>query len=115
MSVAALAILAAGAVVLIGVVAIVVIVSQRPRDGVDTFRRQIDALSPEARRGVVDQVQSATVRPERIADRTPAAEDDADAAPDDTAPDDPAPDEAAPPEPAPDDDRPDDGSSQRGA
>ena len=30
--------------------------SSRP-DGVATFRRQIDALSPEARRPVVDQVQ----------------------------------------------------------
>ncbi|MAT04989.1 MAG: hypothetical protein CL424_08100 [Acidimicrobiaceae bacterium] len=32
---------------------------RRSRDGVDSFRRQIDALSPEARRPVVDQVQSA--------------------------------------------------------
>ena len=31
---------------------------QRPeRSSVDSFRRQIDALSPEARRPVVDQVQ----------------------------------------------------------
>lgn len=28
-------------------------------DGVDSFRRQIDALSPEARRPTVDQVKSA--------------------------------------------------------
>jgi hypothetical protein len=32
---------------------------RQSRDGVDSFRRQIDALSPEARRPVVDQVQSA--------------------------------------------------------
>lgn len=43
------------------VVALVVVVrsGRRQRDGVDSFRRQIDALSPQARRGVVDQVQSA--------------------------------------------------------
>jgi len=35
---------------------------RRSRDGVDTFRRQIDALSPEARRPVVDQVQNAAGR-----------------------------------------------------
>lgn len=33
--------------------------ARRARDGVDSFRRQIDALSPEARRNVVDQVQNA--------------------------------------------------------
>lgn len=55
--------------VVIAVVAIVVVVtvivivrSNRRRDGVDSFRRQIDALSPEARRPVVDQVQSAAER-----------------------------------------------------
>ncbi|MEQ8439976.1 MAG: hypothetical protein RIB65_20985 [Ilumatobacter fluminis] len=43
------------------VAAIIVSVTRyrRSRDGVDSFRRQIDALSPEARRPVVDQVQSA--------------------------------------------------------
>ena len=45
-------------VVVILVVAVVVLVRRRrPPDGVATFRRQIDALSPEARRPVVDQVQ----------------------------------------------------------
>jgi len=43
------------------VVAIVVAVARARRsrhsDGVATFRRQIDALSPEARRPVVDKVQ----------------------------------------------------------
>jgi len=45
------------------VIAAAVVVSRRRRlaDGVDSFRRQIDALSPEARRPVVDQVQSVTV------------------------------------------------------
>ena len=45
------------------VIAAAVVVSRRRRlaDGVDSFRRQIDALSPEARRPVVDQVQSVIV------------------------------------------------------
>ena len=49
------------------VIAVVIVVARRrrPVDGVATFRRQIDALSPEARRPVVDRVQ--------------ALEDDADA------------------------------------
>lgn len=48
-------------IIAVAVVAIaVILVSRRRRraDGVDSFRRQIDALSPEARRPVVDQVQS---------------------------------------------------------
>jgi hypothetical protein len=42
------------------VIAVVVVVARRrrPVDGVATFRRQIDALSPEARRPVVDRVQA---------------------------------------------------------
>ena len=41
------------------VIAVVIVVARRrrPVDGVATFRRQIDALSPEARRSVVDRVQ----------------------------------------------------------
>lgn len=60
------------------VVVAVVIVAARVRrsrhsDGVATFRRQIDALSPEARRPVVDQVQqledeAAETPPERPED-----------------------------------------------
>lgn len=50
--------------------------SRRSNDGVDSFRRQIDALSPEARRPVIDQVQNA-------AGRHPAIDDDADDAADD--------------------------------
>jgi hypothetical protein len=50
-------------VVLVAAVAIVLAVivgalrRSRSTDGVASFRRQIDALSPEARRPVVDQVQ----------------------------------------------------------
>lgn len=44
-------------VAVIVVVAIVVLVRRREPDTLDSFRRQIDALSPEARRPVVDQVQ----------------------------------------------------------
>lgn len=44
-------------VAIIVVVAIVIIVRRREPDTLDSFRRQIDALSPEARRPVVDQVQ----------------------------------------------------------
>ena len=42
------------------VIAVVIVVARRrrPVDGVATFRRQIDALSPEARRPVVDRVQA---------------------------------------------------------
>lgn len=32
---------------------------RRPADGVATFRRHIEALSPEARREVIDRVQNA--------------------------------------------------------
>ena len=47
--------------------------SRRANDGVDSFRRQIDALSPEARRPVVDQVQSVADRHTR--DDEPADDD----------------------------------------
>ena len=47
-------------VVLIAVlVAIRVSGRRRPVDGVASFRRHIDALSPEARREVIDRVQNA--------------------------------------------------------
>lgn len=42
------------------VVAVVVALIVRPsNDPVDSFRRQIDALSPEARRPTIDQVRDA--------------------------------------------------------
>lgn len=45
-------------IAVVAVVAVVWWVSRRNRhaDGVDSFRRQIDALSPEARRGVKEQL-----------------------------------------------------------
>lgn len=49
-------------IVIIVVVAVVLGLGLRNRttdDGVDSFRRQIDALSPEARKPTVDQVKSA--------------------------------------------------------
>src|SRR5690349_9061968 len=52
-------------VVVLVVAAIVVIVMRRNRSttsSVDSFRRHIDALGPEARRTTVDQVQSAAAR-----------------------------------------------------
>ena len=46
-------------VAVVVVIAVVVVVMRRSRhpDGVAQFQRQIDALSPEARRPVVDRVQ----------------------------------------------------------
>ncbi len=44
------------AIVLAGVV-LFVLSRRRAPDGVTSFQRQIDALSPEARRSVVDRVQ----------------------------------------------------------
>ncbi len=68
------------AVIIAAVVAAIVILalvtrSRRANDGVDSFRRQIDALSPEARRPVVDQVQSVADRHQR--DDDPSADDPA--------------------------------------
>ncbi len=51
------------AVVVVAVVGLALVLRARRRqvtDGVDSFRRQIDALSPEARRPVIDQVQKQT-------------------------------------------------------
>jgi len=45
-------------------------------DGVDSFRRQIDALSPEARRPTVDQVKSAERETEPKVDPRPVDGDD---------------------------------------
>jgi hypothetical protein len=46
-------------VIALAVVVLVLVIVSRSRgasDGVDSFRRQIDALSPEARRPVIDQM-----------------------------------------------------------
>ena len=47
------------AVVVVVIVAVLLVVTRRPRHepGVDSFRRHIDALSPEARREVMDRVR----------------------------------------------------------
>jgi len=45
------------AVVVVIAGALVMTSRRRPRDGVESFQRHIDALSPEARRRVVDRVQ----------------------------------------------------------
>lgn len=50
---AAVIIAVAAAVLLV----VAVVRRREPPDGVEGFRRQIDALSPEARRPVVDRVQ----------------------------------------------------------
>ncbi len=42
-------------VVLIAVAAVVLVLQRRHADPVDSFRRQIDALSPEARRPTISQ------------------------------------------------------------
>ena len=49
-------------VVLVVVVLYLVSRSRRSNDGVDSFRRQIDALSPEARRPVIDQINKSPDR-----------------------------------------------------
>ena len=56
---------------MVAVVAVGLLVgrSRRSVDGVDSFRRQIDALSPEARRPLIDQMYR----------DDPAADADADA------------------------------------
>lgn len=47
------------AVLVVALVAVVTVQQRRsPQSSVDSFRRQIDALGPEARRTVVDQVQT---------------------------------------------------------
>ncbi len=55
----------------------IVLVSRaaRSRDGVDSFRRQIDALSPEARRPTIDQVHRAGSANDDEADGADEAED----------------------------------------
>ena len=68
------------AVLLIVAVVVVVAVAlvaraRRANDGVDSFRRQIDALSPEARRPVVDQVKGVAERQHADDDTDPDDED----------------------------------------
>jgi hypothetical protein len=63
--------LAAVAVVVV-VIAVVMMRRSRRPDGVAAFQRQIDALSPEARRPVVDKVQQLEDQPPK-----PAEDDEA--------------------------------------
>jgi len=48
-----------GAVVIIVIVVVLARIIRPKQDPVDSFRRQIDALSPEARRPTIDQVRDA--------------------------------------------------------
>ncbi len=48
-----------GVIVVAIVVVVVVRILRRRQDPVDSFRRHIDALSPEARRPTIDQVRDA--------------------------------------------------------
>jgi hypothetical protein len=49
-------------VLAVAVIAVVLVRRNRSTNSVDSFRRHIDALSPEARRTTVDQVQNAAAR-----------------------------------------------------
>jgi hypothetical protein len=48
-----------GAIVIIALVVLLARIIRPKQDPVDSFRRQIDALSPEARRPTIDQVRDA--------------------------------------------------------
>ncbi len=52
------------AIVILVAILYLIMRSRRANDGVDSFRRQIDALSPEARRPVIDQMYGNTDRSE---------------------------------------------------
>lgn len=52
------------AIVAVALIAIVMMRGRRTPDGVATFQRQIDALSPEARRPVVRRLEDAARRDE---------------------------------------------------
>lgn len=64
------------AIVIVAVVVGLGLRNRTSNDGVDTFRRQIDALSPEARKPTVDQVKSAE-RPDDDDDGRAAGADSA--------------------------------------
>ena len=66
------------AVVVVGVVLVSVARGRRSTDGVESFQRHIDALSPEARRSVVDRVQR---RRTAAGDSAPGVDHDATDAP----------------------------------
>jgi hypothetical protein len=74
------ALMVAVALGLVVVVAVLVSRSRHSTDGVDSFRRQIDALSPEARRPVIDQMYGTSGRNEPPTE--PPTEQSGDTAPD---------------------------------
>jgi len=57
-----------GGVLVIVLLVIAISRTRHSQDGVDSFRRQIDALSPEARRPVIDQIYQSTDRPDQRID-----------------------------------------------
>ena len=65
------------AVVVVAIVAALILRARRP-DTVEVFQRQIDALSPEARKPVVEQIQQLDDRAEedRAEDADGPAEED---------------------------------------
>ena len=76
-------------VVIVVAAAIVLLIRRREPDTFDSFQRQIDALSPEARRPVVEQVNQAgdtetgdTPAGDTPAGDTPAVEEEPDDGPD---------------------------------
>ncbi|MEI8240323.1 MAG: hypothetical protein WCI22_12985 [Actinomycetota bacterium] len=54
--------------VVVGIVVLVVTRRPRPEPGVASFRRHIDALSPEARREVMDRVRKPPTDQEQAGD-----------------------------------------------
>ena len=56
---AAIVVVVIAIVLALAALAFVRIRRSRPIDGVESFRRHIDALSPESRREVIDRVQNA--------------------------------------------------------
>ena len=71
-------------VVIVVAAAIVLLIRRREPDTFDSFQRQIDALSPEARRPVVEQVNQAgdTETGDTETGDTPAVEEEPDDGPD---------------------------------
>jgi hypothetical protein len=62
------------AVVVLAFVAVLVVRARRP-DTVEVFQRQIDALSPEARKPVVEQIEQLDEREDEEEPGGPAEED----------------------------------------
>ena len=75
MSTTAWIVIAVAAVVLVAAV-VTVRRNRSPQSSVDSFRRQIDALGPAARRTVVDQVQQTAATRDEPADADATADTD---------------------------------------